>query len=101
MSYVLVLLVATTAGVAVAMLTLRAARVAAANPEAWTEPYREGETPPAEERTPAGRSLPPSIPTPHTRKVGAAGLFGAILIGAGTIALLSFVGWTMLKRLLG
>jgi hypothetical protein len=101
MPYALVLIVATAAGVAVAMLTIRAARVAAANPEAWTEPYREGATTPAEEGTPASRSLPPSVPTPHTRAVGAAGLIGTILVGAGAIALLSFLGWTMLKRLFG
>jgi hypothetical protein len=101
MRYVLVLLVATAAGVAVAWVTLRAARVADANPEAWTEPYREGATGSAEERTAAGRSLPPSAPTPHTRKVGAAGLLGAILVGAGAIALLSLLGWTMLKRIVG
>jgi hypothetical protein len=33
--------------------------------------------------------------------VGAAGLIGTILVGAGAIALLSFLGWTMLKRLFG
>jgi hypothetical protein len=101
MPYLLVLLVAITAGVAVALLTLRAARVAAANPEAWTEPYREGETGSAQEGARTSRTLPPPAPTPHTRKVGAAGLLGAILIGAGTIALLSFFGWTMLKRIFG
>lgn len=101
MPYLLVLVVATAAGVAVAMLTIRAARVASANPEAWTEPYREGETRPAEGPTPAGRSLPPSVPTPHTRAVGAAGLIGSILVGAGAIAFLMFLAWTMLKRFFG
>jgi hypothetical protein len=33
--------------------------------------------------------------------VGAAGLIGTILVGAGAIAFLMFLAWTMLKRLVG
>jgi hypothetical protein len=99
MPYLLVFLVATASGVAVATLTLRAGRVAAANPETWTEPYREGETAAAEGATTAVRRPLPSMPTPKTRAVGAAGLLLAVLVGAGTIAFLSFMAWMMIKGL--
>jgi hypothetical protein len=97
MLYVLVLVVAVAAGGLVAASTLRTGRMAAASPETWTNPHREEGTPEGTDGPPSRRRPLPSAPTPHTRVVGAAGLMGVVVAGAGTIALLAYLVWTALK----
>jgi hypothetical protein len=95
--YVLVLLVATAAGVGVWWSTLRSGRLAPSNPEAWTETYREDEPElPREPSPPPKRPLPPD-PNVHTRTIGAAGLAGAVLGAAAAIAVLAYLVWTAVK----
>jgi hypothetical protein len=97
MAYVLVFLLALIAGGAVAAVTLRNGGVAVAAPGTWTKTYRDREPQgaPAEETRP-GRPLP-SAPTAHTRVIGLAGLLGAVLVGAGTVAFLAYLAWHMLE----
>lgn len=103
MPYALVFLVAAIAGGAVATSTLRRGRFTSTGPEAWTQPYREEEAapPPEEPATTARRRPLPSAPTAQTRVIGLVGLLIAVLIGAGSIALLSYGAWTTLKRAFG
>ena len=100
MSYFLVFLVATAAGLGVGLLTIRQGRLMPANAEAWNPTYRDDE--PAELAASVGRSkrrLPPD-PNPHTRKLGAAGLAGVVVGAAGLIALLAYVLWTSMNGVL-
>jgi hypothetical protein len=97
MLYVIVLVVAVAAGGSVAASTLRTGRIAAANPETWTKPYREDDAPERTDASTSSRRPLPSAPTTHTRVVGAAGLVGVVAAGAGTIALLAYLVWTALK----
>lgn len=95
MPYLLVFLLAAAAGGSVAAVTLRNGRVAAAGPQTWTTTYREDA--PAEVEEVAPRRPLPSAPTALSRVIGAAGLLGAVLAGAGAVAFLSYLAWNMLK----
>jgi hypothetical protein len=104
MAYVIVFLAAVAAGLAVGGITLRSGRVAATDPDAWTGTYRErpatekAATTPTPETATSSRRLPPD-PNAQTRAIGAAGLAGAVIIGAGVIAFLGYLLWTMLRGL--
>jgi hypothetical protein len=99
MPYVLVFLLAAAAGGAVALLTLRNGRVATATPGTWTTTYREDPPEHAAETPTKGRPLP-SAPTAQTRMMGAAGLLGAVLVGAGAVAFLAYLVWHALSSLI-
>ena len=113
MPYLLVLLVATASGAAVAAYTIRHGASIRAQPETWTAQYEPPEpaSDPVEAPTPApvddgvARRRPradlPSEPTTQTRLTGIVGLLIAVLVGAGAIVVASYALWLALKRAFG
>jgi hypothetical protein len=96
-AYFIVFLVAAVAGCGVGWLTLRDGRVATTNPEAWTGTFRGREGEAATDPTEPGRRGLPPDPNAQTRVIGAAGLAGAVIAGAGVIAFLAYLVWTAMK----
>jgi len=89
MPYLTVITLAAAAGGAVAAFTLYQGR---------PRPTEAAGGPPA--RQGHARALP-SAPTLQTRMTGALGLLVAVLAGAGTIALLCFLAYALVKRAVG
>jgi len=106
--YLLVLVIAAAAGGAVAFSTLRTGTETAAHgPSAtWTRRYESATDPATEPRGSAetgahSRQQLPTDPTTHTRLVGAVGLAIAVLVAAGAIVGVFYVGVMAIKHATG
>ncbi len=108
MLYLLVLVIAAAAGLAVAFSTLRTGTESVANgpSAAWTRPYESARDTATEPYGPAetgahSRQPLPTDPTTHTRLVGAVGLAIAVLVAAGAIVGVFYVGVMAIKHATG
>jgi hypothetical protein len=112
MAYVLVLLLAAAAGVAVGVATYRTGQVPASGPTSWSSTYEpatlEADTPTgsqaqADERNeidPTQAALP-GDPNARSRLVGALGLLVVILLAAGAVVGVLYVGYLSVKGVFG
>jgi hypothetical protein len=106
--YLLVLVIAAAAGAAVAFSTLRTGTETVGNgpSAAWTRRYESSPDPTTEPHSPAvtgahsGQPLP-TDPTTHTKVVGAVGLAIAVLVAAGAIVGVFYIGVMAIKHATG
>lgn len=108
MLYLLVLVIAAAAGAAVAFSTLRTGTetVAHGPSAAWTRQYESSPEPTGDPLDPAvagaqSRQPLPTDPTTHTKVVGALGLAIAVLVAAGAIVGVFYIGVMAIKHATG